>query len=178
MLEFFNEAGQQVKWTGEPVVMRVSVYALIEREILSRPLELLLVRTKTSPFLELPGGGVDAGRETVSEALSRECAEEIGTGANISIGQDRPLWQDEGGFCASSGRWAGTFFHAFRFWYLASAQVTPSVSDDNPEIAGIVMADLRVIEQHLSEIHPIHRSAVRLLHRKRFGVNGGKHAVL
>jgi len=161
MMEFFDTTGAHVPWDGQEVTVRASAYALIERGT-RRICDLLMIRIKQTPFLVLPGGALEPGRESVRGALEREGLEEISCKLIVD---ERPFWQDERGFY---DQYVGKYFHSLCFWYFAKTDMLPTVPADGIETTEIVWVPLGSVLHCMGEIHPINRVAIRALlaHRR------------
>lgn len=135
---------------GSTPSWRVACYPIVMRGD-----RVLMVEPVWAKRWELPGGGVEAGREeTLAEAAERECYEE--SGFRVKADPMTLAYEQEAFFSIAREQ---AYFHSLIFTVLATVIDEPAL-DWTPianEIRRVGWIDLSTTQEI---IHPIHRAAL------------------
>lgn len=137
---------------GKAVTWRISAYAIILKNG-----KFLMTQSGNGQWV-FPGGGVEE-RETVLEAVVRECLEE--TGYTITVGNPQPSYVREQQFYHTREE---AFYHSIQLFYpaeLASDMSDTDAITDYDKTRAIDWVDLKFTDLH--QIHPTIRELVQKL---------------
>jgi 8-oxo-dGTP pyrophosphatase MutT (NUDIX family) len=153
---FLDQLGKTHVRTHEPVMDRLSLYALVVRD----DSVLMVFPQKGRGLWELPGGGVDPG-ETIQEGIARECLEETGYSVFVPPGSE-PFISSEKNFYSASGDYWNAVIRVYLGTLVAAEQDSSKINsakDDPDEIESVAWKSLRELSEE--NVHPIHWEAIR-----------------